>query len=203
MSTPREKGRIGLLAAGFAPIASEAADSHPSYGSDIDLGSVAAANVSLTANSLRVYGDNALKISADIFDSATVDLETLLDEMSVQSALFGSTELSDGSFIDKDTDAAATGLLHFIRELMLADKTHVFRAVCFYKATANLSAFREDNKTRGGQLEFGNSSIQFTCAVDNTGAWRRTAEFDTIDAAKTWVASVISGEAADTPKSST
>lgn len=197
-TTNREKGRIGLLALGFAPVATEPADAHPTYGEDVDLGSVAAADVSVTANQLRVYGDNALKISADIFDSATVDAETLLDDLTVQSALFGSTKLKDGSYIDRDTDAAASGLLHFIRELMLADKTHVYRAVCFYKATANLSAFKETNKTRGGQLEFGNTAIQFTCAADNSGAWRRTAEFATLDAAKAWVTTVIGGTAEDT-----
>lgn len=199
MATNREKGRIGLLALGFAPIATEPVDAHPTYGDDIDLGSVAAADVSVTANQLRVYGDNALKISADIFDSATVDAETLLDDMEVQSALFGSTKLADGSYIDRDTDAAANGLLHFIRELMLADKTHVYRAVCFYKSTANLSAFKESNKTRGGQLEFGNSTIQFTCGADNSGAWRRASEFETLAAAKEWVSSVIAGTAKDDP----
>ncbi len=194
--TDRVKGVIGLSKSFFAPItANDSADAHPTYGDKVDLGSAVKAYLSVKTADLLVHGDNGIEIQDSLFAGGTLDQETLLNSLELDSKIYGSKLGEDGSVTDADTDAAPEGCVGYIQEILKKDKTRVYRGVFFYRASATTSARKDDADTRKDSIEYKNNAISWAIMTDNTGAWRDRAEFPTMPEAETWLETKRSGGA--------
>lgn len=163
------KEKYGLVYSGFYPITAEPADAHPSYGTEIDLGAAVRAYLTITYATAQAYGDDRAQLDVKEFVSAQLDAETLLSDLEVDAALFGST-YADGVATDGAFDAPVPGGYGYIQKLKVRSGETVYRAVFLYHVTPSLNADNSD--TRNASITFMNNSISCSVLADNTGAWR-------------------------------
>lgn len=192
--TVKVKEKYGLVESLFFPIASEPDNRHPVYGQAVDLGSAVKAYLSLTYAQAQVYGDDTEQLNVREFVSGTLDAETLLSELEVDAALYGSTWDGTG-LTDNANDSPQPGGYAYIQKLKTRSGT-VYRAVFLYYTIPNMNADNAD--TRGSSITFMNNSISCTVQVDKTGDWRTRADFSTQAAAHEFIvglAKAVSGGA--------
>lgn len=192
MST-KTKMPMGLLDLTFVPIASESAGTLPTYeaaGNEVSLGHAVRAALAVTTDSLRVYGDDALQIAADLFVSATLDTETLLSDLQLEAKLFGGTYATD-TLTSGANDAAASGGVYFVRKLMKKDKTIVYRAVILFRCQPDLSSYAIDANTRGANLELKNNAVRFLVSAAENGDWKWEGEYSTESASLAAIAAKL------------
>lgn len=168
----KTKTPIGLLDLGFAQIATEPANAHPTYSAGVSLGHSVRAALTVTTAQLRVYGDDALQISDDSFVSGSLDTETLMSDLELEGLLYGGTYAEATGLTDSADDASVPGAVYYVQKIMKKDKSLIYRAVVFYYCCANRSGYGSEADTKKDNIENKNSTVTFDVLPDNTGAWR-------------------------------
>lgn len=189
------KTAIGLKSLVFYPATSSG------YGTAVDLGSAVKAYLSVETNDLTIYGDDVLELEMSSFKKGTLNTETWLDELELESKLFGSsyetvTDGTDKESADHIDDVTPDGAVAFIRKLLKRDadtneKKTIYRAVVLPKCTAQRASQKEEADTKGESLEPKTHPVDFTVAPNDSGYWRYRADFDTEDAARNYIAAKI------------
>lgn len=194
VNSVKVKEKFGMIYSGFFPIASEPEGTHPVYADPIDLGAAVKAYLAITYAEGQLYGDDVLQLDAREFANAQLDAETLLNDLEVEAALFGSS-MSDGMLTDNAQDAANSGGYGYIQKLKTKTGT-VYRPVFLYKVTPRMTGDNID--TKAGSLVFAHNAVTYAVMPDATGAWRSRQDFVTEAAAKSFLfglAKAVSGGA--------
>ena len=186
------KEKYGLVYSAFFPVASEPSGSHPVYGEEIDLGAAVRAYLTITYATAQAYGDDRAQLDVKEFVSAQLDAETLLSDLEVDAALFGS-KYADGTATDSIYDTAKPGGYAYIQKLKLRSGGTVYRAVFLYYATPSLNADNAD--TRNASITFMNNSITCSVLADSTGDWRARHDCGSEAEAKEWIAGLVKATA--------
>lgn len=190
------KTAIGLVGLAFYPASTSG------YAAAVDLGSAVKAYLSVETNDLTIYGDDVLELEMSSFKKGTLNTETWLDELELESKLYGSSysTISDGTDMesaDHIDDVTPDGAVTFIRKLLKRDpetkeKTTVYRAIVLPKCTATRASQKEEADTKGENLEPKTHPVDFSIQPDEKGYWRYRADFDTEAAAKAYIATKVS-----------
>lgn len=181
------KTGIGLLNLKWHPISSDA------YTTAVELGSTVKAYLSIETNDLTIYGDDVLEAEQNVFKRGTLTTETWLDDLEVETKVFGGTYTSSSSeAVDNVDDIAPTGGVSFIRKLLKQDKTGgtrsiVYRAVFLPHATAVKSSQKDEADTKGDSLEPKTHPIDFSVAAGEDGNWRYRSDFPTLSEAEAYI----------------
>lgn len=184
------KEKFGLVYSAFFPITGEPENSHPTYGPEVDLGAAVRANLTITYATAQAYGDDVAQLDLKEFVSAQLDAETLLSDLEVDAALFGST-YKEGELTDSIQDDPVPGGYGYIQKLAQRSGGTVYRAVFLYYVTPSLNADNSD--TRNASITFMNNSISCSVLADNTGAWRTRKDFNTEAEAKAYIRTLAAG----------
>lgn len=188
------KEKFGLVYSAFFPIAALPQTSHPVYGDAVDLGAAVKAYLTINYAEAQLYGDDVLQLDLREFTGAQLDAETLLNDLEVESQIFGST-LEAGVLTDHKDDSAKPGGYSYIQKLKTQLGT-VYRAVFLYCVRARMTADNAD--TRGSSIPFANNAVTYGVTPDNTGSWRARQDFGTEAEAKAFLhglAKAVSGGA--------
>lgn len=194
MANEKVKSKIGLESSYFIPITSEPENARPVYGEMLDMGAAVRANIAVSYAEGQLYGDDALQLDVKLFSGGTLDAETLLDDMSIDVAVYGATISEDGVTVDKKDDSAPPGGYAFIQKLMTKSKKIVYRAVFLLRVTGNMA--NDNAETKGSGVTFANKAISYSIGTANTGEWRLRKEFDSRDEALAWIQSIKAGDTA-------
>lgn len=183
---------IGLKSLAFYPATSSG------YGAAVDLGSAVKAYLSVETNDLTIYGDDVLELEMSSFKKGTLNTETWLDELELESKLYGSSYATISEGTDKESadhidDVTPDGAVAFIRKLLRRDpeteeKSTIYRAVFLPKCTAQRASQKEEADTKGESMEPKTHAVDFTIAPNDGGYWRYRADFDTEAAAVAYIA---------------
>ena len=179
---------IGMRRSYFGKIATEPVGTHPTYSAPISMGEGVKCELSVTTASASIYGDDVDLLDIEEFVSAQADVETACDDLDVNAELFGHTIASDEEESTVD-DASAIGAYAYIQHLIKKDKSHVYRGVFFYKASAMPSSEKQNDGTKTDSLDPKMNPVSFKILPDNAGAWRARKEFTTEASAVAWIES--------------
>ena len=183
----KNKGVIGLEYLEWAKITGTDSDTgKPTYDTARTLGTAVKAELSVTTNSMRVYGDNALQISADEFKEGTLNTETNYSDLETEAALYGhkytpGTSGAPGEIEKNASDVAPSGGVGYITEMLKqvdGVKSRLFRAVFLPVVTANLGTYTESVQTRGESLNFLTNAVSFVVGTDDDGVWNDKKDFE-------------------------
>ena len=192
MST-KTKVKIGCLDLTFCPIASESAGALPTYEAatnELSLGHAVRAALSVETSELRVYGDDALQISADLFKQGKLDTEALLDDLALEAALYGSTTSTD-AVTDGGDDASPAGAVYYVQKLMKKDKSLVYRGVILYRCEASRADYTDESDTKGETIEPKNHPVSFVVMLTNSNVWRWRKDFTSESDALSAIAGIL------------
>ena len=147
------------------------------------LGKAVAANLTVTLASGELYADDGLAEQLSEFASGSVAMETdnLADE--VAGEIYGCT-VSNGLVVYSKDDTAPEGVLGYLKVLMIQG-VKKYRVIIYPRAKAALG--NENGQTRGSSITFQTAQTTFTIFADSTGKWKETKEFDSEDAAVTFL----------------
>lgn len=189
------KEKFGLVYSAFGKITADETDgAHPTYGTLTDLGAAVKAYLTINHAEGTLYGDDVKRLAVKEFTGATLEAETLLNDLEVDATLFGSTYSStDKTSTDKAEDAANYGGYAYVQKLKDASNKTIYRAVWLYKVLPTLTNDNSDTKADG--LTFAHKAVTYDVSADQTGAWRVRQDFDSLAAAKTWLGKVAAGTA--------
>ena len=190
----KTKVKIGLLHPVYTPIVEEPDGAAPIYAEaskELSLGHAVTANLSVTTSDLNVPGDDVMQISASMFVRAALALETLLDDLAVEAALYGSTSGEDGSVTDGSDDASPAGAVSYVQKLMRKDKSIFFRSVVLFRCEADRASYTDDASTKGESIEPKNHPATFNVFAANNNEWRWRQDFDTEAAAMEAIAAKL------------
>lgn len=170
----------------FAPFSGEEpADALPTYGEAVNIGKLVKAELTVNMASGKIYGDDVLDESIDVFANGTIAVETTDMTLENESVLFGSTMTEDEGkeLSDSSEDTIPYGGLTYIKTIMRGKKK-LFRAHFYPKVKASHGT--DSAATTGESITFTSTPINFTVFEANIGKWRYREEFATYAEAKTW-----------------
>ena len=194
MADEKVKSKIGLESSFFFPITSEPDNTRPVYGEKLDMGAAVRANITINYAEGQLYGDDALQLDVKNFSGGTLDAETLLDDMTIDAAVFGAKALESGDVVDTKDDSAPPGGYAFIQKLMTKSKKIVYRGVFLLRVTGNQTA--DNAETRGSGITFANKAINYSLSACNSGEWRARHEFEDKQSALDWIDAIAEGTSA-------
>lgn len=166
-------------------ILTEGADGTPSYGGAKSFGKAVSAKVEASNNSATLYADDALAESDSSFQSAKVTLGVADDDMAVFAEILGHKVAEPGGEMVRSAGDAApwVGLGRVITKMV--DNKRVYKGEFLYKV--KFSEPSQDNETKGESVDFKTPEIEGTAATLANGNWSAAQQFDTKEAAITWV----------------
>lgn len=177
---------IGMISSYAYPITGEPAGAHPTYGTKKDMGAAVKGTLGVTTSVFDLPGDDEILIHDEAYVSHQVDVETTLDDLDINSFLFGHSLLEGIEDSNKD-DKPPFIAYAYIEPLLKKDKSRVYRATFFRKMSALQSSEKTESDTKGTTLQYKNKAVSLFGQVDNTGSWRARKEFSTLDAAEAWL----------------
>lgn len=191
--TSKVKTPLGMQTLNFYPIKTEPESAHPTYDIAVDLGAAVKGYLTITTASASIPGDDITQLEDEIFTGGQLDTETTMSDLDVNSTLYGHTYSDENGEESNSADRAKPGGVSFIEPILLKDKSIVYRATCLYKVQAMASSEKQEADTKkAGELSPKMNAVSFKVMEDNTGAWRKRQDFDTIAAAKAYISSVFS-----------
>lgn len=187
MGTKTVKMPVGMQRSWWAPIATHAENSHPTYGAKVDMGAARKGYLSITTTNGSIPGDDIEQLYFERFANAQLDAETDMSDLEVNATIFGHSygagvETSGGS------DSAPEGAYAFIEPILLKDKSVIYRATLLYRVTAMQSSEKVEADTRTpGSFDPKVNAVSYRVMEDNAGDWRAREEFPTLSAAEAWL----------------
>ena len=159
----------------------------------MDLGAAVKGYLTVTTASASIPGDDITQLEDEIFTGGQLDSETTMSDLAVNATLYGHTYTEADGEESNSADRAKPGGLSFIEPILLKDKSVVYRATCLYKTQAMPSSEKQEADTKkAGELSPKTNAVSFKVMEDNTGAWRKRQDCDTLAAAKTFISGVFS-----------
>ena len=191
--TSKVKAPLGMQTMTFYPIKTEPDSAHPTYDPGVDMGAAVKGYLTINTASASISGDDIPQLEDEIFTGGQLDTETTMSDLEVNSTLYGHTYSEEDGEDSNGSDRAKPGGASFIEPILLKDKSIVYRATCLYKVQAMASSEKQEADTKkSGELSPKMNAVSFKVMEDNTGAWRKRQDFDTIAAAKTFISGVFS-----------
>ena len=187
-NTVRVKEKYGLVQSLFFPIASTPAGSHPVYGPVIDLGAAVKDYLTINYSEAKAYGDDVTQLALREFVDGQLQIETLLSDLEVDAALYGS-RLEGGALYDHVDDAPKSGGHGCIQKLKTKTGT-VYRAIFYFFVTPSQNADNAD--TKGSSITFTNNSITANVMADASGHWRVRSDFGSQEEAIAFITGLVS-----------
>jgi hypothetical protein len=185
------KEKFGLRTSTYYPITAQPENAHPTYGEKIDMGCAVKAYMTTNFAENSLYGDDVSVLDLRRFISGQLDAETLLNDLEVESKIFGSTYDAATGLVDNHDDTPKEGGYSYVQ--MLRTKTEiVYRAVFLYRVIPRLG--NDNSDTNGSSLNFTHNAITYTVMADNTGAWRNRLDFKTLKEATDFLESIAAGK---------
>lgn len=174
-------------------ILTEGVDGTPSYGGAKSFGKAISAKVEPSTNSASLYADDMLAESDNSFQSAKVTLGVADDDMTVFSEILGhKIAESGGEMICSADDAAPwVGLGRVVTKMV--NNNRYYKGEFLYKV--KFSEPSQENETKGESVDFKTPEIEGTVATLANGDWRASQQFDTKEAAVTWVKGKLTAKA--------
>lgn len=170
---------VGMVSSYAYKIVDEPTGAHPTYGEKKDMGAAVKGTLGVTTSVFDLPGDDEILVHGESYVSHQVDVETTLDDLEINSFLFGH-DLTDGVETSGKDDAPPYIAYGYIEPLLKKDKSRVYRATFFYKMAALQSSEKTENETKGTSLTYKNKTVSLFGQVDNAGAWRARKEFATL-----------------------
>lgn len=186
MGNKAVKTSIGMASSYFFPFKTEPASGHPTYKEKIDMGAAVKGVLAVNTATYEIYGDDALLVTAEMFVSGQMDVETALDDLEVNAKLYGHN-YAEGVETSNANDSAPNGGYAFIQAILKKDKTIVYRATFFHKTCAVQSGEKQEADTRKGGLDPKMNAVRLKVMKDNTGDWRSRQDCDTLAAAEAYI----------------
>ena len=178
---------IGLKYMAWAPLATEPTNGVPTYGAGIVLGKAISTNLAVTNAEGELYADDQLAEYVSEFASATLTAEVDNIDLENQARLYGAT-YSDGEIQFFDNDTAPYGGIGGY-QVLLIHGVKKYRTWFFAKAKASIPNI--DGATKGSSISFGTQPINERVVAPAYGPWYRVKEFDSEDAAKAYIDSLL------------
>ena len=178
---------MGLREAWWIPISAETAGAHPAYGTPKQVGGNVKAALAVNTASGSVYSDDVEQLRFEAWISAQLDAETSCDDLETAAELFGHTYTAQDGEEAKSDDVTPIGAYAFIQDIILKDKSHVYRTTYLYKTSPLASSEALDAATRSNNFDPKMFPVSLAVLQDNTGAWRARQEFSTLAAAQAWI----------------
>lgn len=192
MGNKAVKTPIGMVSSYFFPFASEPDSGHPVYGPRVDMGAAVAGNLRINTAKFEIYGDDALLVPVELFVSGQMDAETTLDDLEVNSKLYGH-KYEAGRETSNADDAAPNGAYAFIQHIMRKDKKPVYRPTFFYKTSAMQSSEKIEAATKNATINPKMNAVSLNIMRDNTGDWREREDYDSLPEAEAMI-SALAGD---------
>ena len=193
VKTSKVKAPLGMQTLTYYPIKTEPDSAHPTYDTGVDLGAAVKGYLTVATASASIPGDDITQLEDEIFTGGQLDSETTMSDLAVNATLYGHTYTEVGGEESNSADRAKPGGLSFIEPILLKDKSVVYRATCLYKTQAMPSSEKQEADTKkAGELSPKNNAVSFKVMEDNTGAWRKRQDCDTLADAKTFISGVFS-----------
>lgn len=166
---------------------------HPAFkpknaASGMIIGKLVLANLTVNLASGELYADDSLAEQLSEFSSGNIAMETDNMSDSVASAIYGAS-VSNGVVTYKKNDTPPEGVLGYYKVLMV-NGTKKYRAYVYPRAKAALG--NDNAQTRGSSITFQTAQTSFTIFDDESGAWRKTKDFNTETEAKAFIDSECS-----------
>ena len=170
----------------FAPIDKEEAGKLPTYksGGKISLGKLVAANLTVNFATGEMYADDMLAENINEFASGSIAVE--VDELEDEKAavIYGAEVNKNGEKVDNTKDSAPFGGLAYCKTLS-KNNEKFYRGYFYPKVRAALG--NDNAATKSGSITYASTPINFTVYEPETGEWRYTKRFGTMEEAKAWV----------------
>lgn len=187
-NTVRVKEKYGLVLSLFYPITSEPAGKHPVYGPRVDLGAAVRDYLTINYAEAKAYGDDVAQLALREFVDGQLQIETLLSDLEVDAALYGS-RMESGVLYDHVDDSSNSGAHACIQKLKTKAGV-VYRVVFYFYVTPSMNADNAD--TRGQSIAFMNNSITANVLADATGHWRARADKHSREEAEAFIEGLVS-----------
>ena len=176
--------KIGLTDFRYG-IATEAANGTITYGTPKKPGKAISFTFEPTKSDASLYADDALAEHDSSVTGGTCTMGIDREDPNTYAELLGHT-VTEGEVVSNTNDVAPYVGLGRVATLM-RDGAYKYRATFFSKVT--FSEPSEENNTRGESVEFGTYEIEGVVAVPVDGNWRKWKEFDTKEAAISYLES--------------
>lgn len=134
------------------------------------------ADISIQANDVKLYADDALAESDKSFQSGAITLG--IDDLSdtVQADFLGHDVTEEGEIVaNKDDEPKETGIGFF--GVKMVNNVKKFRAIWLHKV--KFSEPNDDNQTKGENPAFSTPVLTGEIMVDDNGDWKSEQTFDT------------------------
>lgn len=175
----------------FAPFeGDEPAAALPTYGEAITIGKLVSATLSVTRASGELYADDGLDESVNEFASGTVAMDVNDMDDGVAAQVCGSKKDESGEVVDSVEDEAPLGGLGYIK-VKLRQGKRKYKAFWYPKTKPTLGD--DAATTKSNSITLGTESLSFTIMAPNVGNWRYYKTFDTLAAAKAYIAGKVAG----------
>ena len=182
------KTPLGMKTLDFWPIKSEEAGKHPSYDASINLGAAVKGYLTVTTASASISGDDMVQVEDEVFTSGQLDTETTMSDLEINAKLFGHTYSAEAGEESKSSDRSKPGGISFIEPVLRKDKAVIYRATCLRKVCAMPSSEKQEADTRkSGELNPKMNAVSFKIMEDNLQSWRVRNDFETVEAAITFI----------------
>ena len=166
-------------------IATEAANGTITYGTPKKPGKAISFTFEPTKSDASLYADDALAEHDSSVTGGTCTMGIDREDPNTYAELLGHT-VTEGEVVSNTNDVAPYVGLGRVATLM-RDGAYKYRATFFSKVA--FSEPSEENNTRGESVEFGTYEIEGVVAVPVDGNWRKWKEFDTKEAAISYLES--------------
>ena len=183
--------KIGLRNFRYAELTGQNPDGTPIYGQIKSPGKAVTFNASIESYDGKFYADDALAESFTGFKSGTFTMELDRDDASVAADLLGHTFAEGELTSNIDDKAPYIGIGRIVTEI--EDGATYYKGIVLYKCKAKEPS--EENTTRGDDVEFASTSYEGDFMALNSGNWRSSKRFNTLEAARTYVDECLTGTA--------
>ena len=173
--------KIGCKHMVFQPASSD--PQTPNAG--IWLAGLVEANLTLTNASGELYADNIRWESEDQFASGSLAAEIADLTLDKQGTLFGHTYSAQDGLTKNASDSSPYGKLGYVRTLSRRGVGKVHQAVIFVRSKPVEQ--NDSVSTKGSSIEYQTNPVTFNIDAQDDGEWVTVKEFDTEDAAISYV----------------
>lgn len=175
----------------FNPAAEEPEGKLPVYKNPepVRIGRLVKADLTVNLASGKLYADDMLAESVEVFSSGSIAMETDDMEDSVAAVVYGCSVEGGMVRYNAGDDTPAGGLAYI--KVLERRKKRIYKGYFYPIVKASLG--NDTAQTRTDSITFGTNNTAFTVFACETGDWRFTKEFSTEDAAVKWIKEKLKG----------
>lgn len=188
LTPSKVKTPLGMKTLDFWPIKAEEDGKHPTYDVSVNLGAAVKGYLTVATASASISGDDTVQVEDEVFTGGQLDTETTMSDLEINAKLFGHTYSAEAGEESKSSDRSKPGGISFIEPILRKDKVVIYRATCLRKVCAMPSSEKQEADTRkSGELNPKMNAVSFKIMEDNLQSWRVRNDFETVEAAITFI----------------